>query len=752
MQIFHDILGVMQVSQTARFFQAIIKYSFYLLFILVPLLLTPWNYELFEYNKMMAVYLLTAVICTAWMAKMLTEKQIRVRRTILDLPILLFASSQLVSTLFSIDPHVSWLGYYSRFNGGMWSIISYTLLYFAFTTNAELFVPKLSEVKPTKTKQPPSTSASFSLPPLILAGIISASFVAIYGVLERLGIDKDIWVQDVQNRVFSTLGQPNWLAAYIVAMIPTALVMTILSKKTRSLAKVLWGMISILLFCVLLFTRSRSGIFGLAVADLVWCALTLFPVWKNSVERNAKLLPIIVLHGIFAVIVFINGTGTPALDKYVTFAGIKTLVTHTAKTASQEPAQSQGPALEVGGTESAVIRKFVWQGAITAWRSSTKTLLIGTGTETFAFAFYQHRPEGHNLTSEWDFLYNKAHNEYLNFLATTGIFGLGSYVLFIGTFMWWYLTRVFHAVRKNTHDHDTLSFTSAIFAGWISLLVTNFFGFSVVIGQIFFFLFPALCILLVESREHTKELNVKLNDTPAFLTFLPVTFQTKSLTVARAIVVLVGITGMVMVCVYWYADVLYAQGYHLGRSGSGASAVQYISQAIALNPREPLYHDELSGNYAALSLAAYQNKQATEAAQLSQLALTESNKALSKAPKNVNFWKTRTKIFYTLSSIDPALNDSAVEALKQASLLSPNDPKIYYNLAILTGRSGNTDTAVAYLLKAKELKKNYRDVYFALYVFYTEMKKFVEAKAILLDYVTNIDAQDKDFQDRISKF
>jgi len=178
MQIFHDILGVMQVSQTARFFQAIIKYSFYLLFILVP------------------------VICTAWMAKMLTEKQIRVRRTILDLPILLFASSQLVSTLFSIDPHVSWLGYYSRFNGGMWSIISNTLLYFAFTTNAELFVPKLSEVKPTKTKQPPSTSASFSLPPLILAGIISASFVAIYGVLERLGIDKDIWVQDVQNRVY----------------------------------------------------------------------------------------------------------------------------------------------------------------------------------------------------------------------------------------------------------------------------------------------------------------------------------------------------------------------------------------------------------------------------------------------------------------------------------------------------------------------------------------------------------------------
>lgn len=743
----------MQVSQSTRFYQTIIKYSFYLLFILVPLLLTPWNYELFEYNKMMAVYLLTAAIGSAWVATMTLEKQIRIRRTVLDLPILLFAGSQLVSTIFSIDPHVSWLGYYSRFNGGMWSILCYTVLYFAFTSHAELFVPKSPEVKPAKAKQPPAAPLSFSLPPLVVASIISASFVAIYGVLERLGIDKDIWVQDVQNRVFSTLGQPNWLAAYIVALTPATIALTTLHRKSWSLAKILWGTASILLFCVLLFTRSRSGLFGLAIADLIWCTLTLLPVWKNPVERKMKSIPILFIHLIFVAIVFINGTGTPAIDKYVTFQGIQNLVSQ--KTASQpviDTTKSTGPALEVGGTESAVIRKYVWQGAIAAWRSTTKTMLIGTGTETFAFAFYQHRPEGHNLTSEWDFLYNKAHNEYLNFLATTGILGLSTYLLFIGAFIWWYLASLLYAIKKNTHNSDLLVLTTAIFAGWVSLLVTNFFGFSVVIGQIFFFLFPALCIVLLESKEQTKELKVALSDTPAFLTFLPVTFQTKSLAIVRAIVVLIGISGIVMACVYWYADVLYAQGYHLGRSGSGASAVQYISQAIALNPREPLYHDELSGNYAALSLAAFQNKQATEAAQLSQLALTESNKALSTSPKNVNFWKTRTKIFYTLSSIDPALNDSALEALKQASLLSPNDPKIYYNLAILTGRTGNTDAAVAYLLKAKELKKNYRDVYFALYVFYGEMKKPVEAKSILLEYVTKIDAQDKDFQDRINKF
>jgi hypothetical protein len=97
-----------------------IQIGFYLLFGIVPLLLTPWNFELFEYNKMMAVYGITVIIGIMWMIKMLKTQEIRIAKTPLDIPIMLFVGSQLVSALFSIDPHVSWLGYYSRFNGGMW--------------------------------------------------------------------------------------------------------------------------------------------------------------------------------------------------------------------------------------------------------------------------------------------------------------------------------------------------------------------------------------------------------------------------------------------------------------------------------------------------------------------------------------------------------------------------------------------------------------------------------------------------------
>ena len=80
----------------------------------------------------------------------------------------------------------------------MWSIICYVLLYYALVSNVQ------------------------NLHKLLKVALASGVVVALYGVAERLGIDKHLWVQDVQNRVFSTLGQPNWLAAYLVALMPIA--------------------------------------------------------------------------------------------------------------------------------------------------------------------------------------------------------------------------------------------------------------------------------------------------------------------------------------------------------------------------------------------------------------------------------------------------------------------------------------------------------------------------------------------------
>jgi hypothetical protein len=159
------------------------------------------------------------------------------------------------------------------------------------------------------------------------------------------------------------------------------------NKKTIS--AMFYLLLSLLFFVVLLFTRSRSGFVGLALADLAfWIILFRF------VKGNKNLrLPFAFFHVACALIVFFNGSSIDQLDRWVTLKGWTDRITRREMPAPNVSAPS-GTALEFGGTESGTIRKYVWLGAVNAWRANIKNLAIGTGTETFAFAFYQCRPPG----------------------------------------------------------------------------------------------------------------------------------------------------------------------------------------------------------------------------------------------------------------------------------------------------------------------------------------------------------------------
>src|SRR3989344_9077344 len=190
----------------------VITFSFYALFFLTPLFWTSLNYELFEFNKMLLTYGITVVIIGAWILKMIEEKMLIFKITPLDLAFLLFLGANILSTIFSMDTHISIWGYYSRSNGGLLSIISYLLLYWAFVSNMS--------------KEKVLTTLKFAL----ASGVV----VSVYGILEHFGVspscvilrnqfNADCWVQDVQARVFATLGQPNWLAGYLAMLIFPAL-------------------------------------------------------------------------------------------------------------------------------------------------------------------------------------------------------------------------------------------------------------------------------------------------------------------------------------------------------------------------------------------------------------------------------------------------------------------------------------------------------------------------------------------------
>ncbi len=620
------------------------------------------------------------------------------RRTILDIPLLIFLGSQLISTILSLDPQTSFLGYYSRFNGGLLSTICYSLLYWAFVSNFD--------AKETAK--------------LIKIWLASGVVVSIYGVLEHFGIDKNVWVQDVQWRVFSTLGQPNWLAAWIVALLPVTWAGIIETKfETKNLRLWTYLSISVLFTWTLIFTKSRSGLLGFAVAIFIFGGLT---IWKKFKKVERLAAPVSVIGLSFLMIGLISGTQyTPSLYSLVNHSTIQPID------------QAQGPALETGGTESGVIRAIVWKGAVQIWQHYP---IFGTGVETFAYSYPMFRPAEHNLVSEWDFIYNKAHNEYLNLAANTGSFGLLSYLFLIGSsiYMIVKISNKYQYPINTNPQSEALGIWNlklvliGIISGYSSLLVTNFFGFSVVPTQLELFLFPAIAVALANSEQviaNSKRVTIEASQKIVIiLTLLAITYM------------------LFAICKYWYADTLYTNAKAYNGAEKSEIAISYLKNAISLEPDQPLYHTEIANSYTNLAIIAYQERNATDSSQLTALALSESQKALDLSPNNPNVKRSRFSIFITLTSVSPKYLLSARDTLINAIESSPTDAKLYYNLGLTYARTGEMDKALATLKKTIELKSNYKEARLAYAILLINKKQNTEARVQLEYILKNIDPTD----------
>ena len=624
-----------------KIWDRIIFWSFSLLFFLTPLVLTPVNYELFEFNKMVLTYLLTAIIVWAWINKMISQKRLIFRRTFWDLPLLLFLASQITSTLISIDRHTSIFGYYSRFHGGLLSTICYLLLYWAWVSNFPFSQPA------QKTRQK-----------MFIIILVSGMLVSLYGVAEHFGIDKNIWVQDVQNRVFSTLGQPNWLAAYLDVLIFIVLARFIHSKRPITHYPLLFS----LFYLCLLYTRSRSGFLGFIIPFLVVLTKWLSHLIRKKDTLLGKKLLLIV--GLALTLSF--WVGVPFHLKNLRTKLNLSFLSDVQEVKKPTVPMANGQAAKPKITPSSDIRKIVWKGAIELWRRHP---IFGSGVETFAYSYYWVRPKEHNFTSEWDFLYNKAHNEFLNFAATSGSVGLLAYLLLAAT-----------AIVRLLRD-DQFFLCCAI----LSLLITNFFGFSVVPTALLFYLLPALATTNKKDQKENPA-DFKLSFWQAITTL--------------ALVVLLG-----KIVNYWRADYYFAQGKKLEKAGYLNTSLNYLNRSLALNPNEPNFYSQRAITAAKLAAAMAQKGQPSD--RLIKLAIKDSKKALEISPYHLNFYKNRAKTDYFLSFVRLDYLRDALQTLLEAEKLAPTDPKIPYNIGLIYRAFGDRVRARQYLQKALELKPDY---------------------------------------------
>ncbi len=628
---------------------------YYILFFVAPLIMSSQTTEIFEFNKMLLIYLMALLIGGVGIIRFLLQKNKRISLSPFHLALIVFSITQGLSTLFSIDKHTAIFGYYGRFNGGLLSIIAYSVLFFVFISEKSLsFFKKL-----------------------LFISLLSSVFVILWGLPGKFNFDlscgvftgvysNSCWTNQFHpdERMFSTLGQPNWLGAYLAIHFFIGIYFfireTIKKKEIKNLLfQLSFGGYLILNFTTLLFTRSRSSLVSVMVGLIVFPVLLYFS--KRSTFKVPTLKKYAVLVLLLVVPILLFKTGIDKVDRYLpAMYSPKSETKVSIKPQKAHPTPQQ----KINVTDSLDIRKIVWKGG---WDLAKQHPLFGTGVETFAYAYYFTRPIEHNATSEWDFLYNKAHNEFINYLATTGFVGFTAYTAMIGMVFFLFIKKYiqYDSVKNISEDKqfDYSLLILSVFVAYSTILITNFFGFSTTTVNLTFYVFPAV-FLLRPSDDGEVYPDSGTNIFKQLGIF------------ATGILVAVGI---IFIISYWTADVNYSKAENNFRSGQYSQAASKIIDILKYH-YEHVYEDKLS---LAVVGAALNDTKKDEVKKLLVLAELYNEKAITASPYNMLYWKSRGTILFNDYQInsDKKYLVNAIEAVQTAERLAPTDPRVPYSVA-----------------------------------------------------------------------
>ncbi len=307
----------------------------------------------------------------------------------------------------------------------------------------------------------------------IFLTLFTSLVVSIYAICQSLEIDffewdTFAWGEGVR-RVTASMGNPDYLAGYLVALIPLTLTLLFIQGGIK---RFLAGTVLILQTVAMILTYSRGGWVSLFITLLVLLSCLTYINWMRdpvlfrpviSLRMAISLLTIVMCFAIFLVFLFWNEI-TAALYRL-----------------------SQ---LEKG--VSVATRPYFYRGALAMIAAKP---LFGHGIGTFAIHFPEYRPtELATYLPFKEFYVDHAHNEYLEITSETGIIGLILYalILFLMTRSMW-KTILQNRTRSNL-------ILLGFWAGIVGILIHNLFTVTLRYTPTAFLLWSFLGMILGKSE------------------------------------------------------------------------------------------------------------------------------------------------------------------------------------------------------------------------------------------------------------
>jgi O-antigen ligase len=446
------------ISRKNIFWEKAIEISIYFLVILVPIVFYPFCITVFVPAKKVVFALLVVISLMFWGFKIVSKEKLSLNHSPLNLPILSFISICLLSLFWSDSVMVS--------VKELPLLLAGPFLYFVVINNIndERQIRRILNIV-----------------------IITGSLFGIYGILQYQGIDLSFWKGNVgRQAVFGLFGNVNYFAEYLVAILPLAISLFLVTPFKSNKSKKLLLFIGILAMGgSLLLTFTRGSYLALGISLIFMLLLFVICRGKMFIRENRKIFILILAAIILAAFLFaipnpLNKPGT-----YISKIKARTSIASIQKTFTSGR------------------RMAIWKFALMMIKDRP---LLGSGIGIFKYNTLRYQAEffsqGDNRSLYPYGIAYEAHNEYLHFWAELGIIGLG-------IFLWMIIVYFYYGLKflKRTKDNYKQGAAIGLMGIVMAVLVDGIFGFPLHLPAtiIVFWLSLGLTISISQNEREEKE-------------------------------------------------------------------------------------------------------------------------------------------------------------------------------------------------------------------------------------------------------
>lgn len=410
-------------AETPTTFNAFLEIGWLLIAIITPLWVYFGGQRPFDPQKIFLfrslLWLLVTLLCAH---SLLRPQRPSLRHKPMLVPVVFLACVWLLATATAVSPQQSWWGSYERGQGSL-TQLSYLLLFWLIATRLRTLAQSWRLL----------TALALTALPLLLLSLAQAS-----------GWQPLPLLTDARSPLYATLGRANFLAAYLVILLPLLLALGWHWRGWR-----------------------RHGSLTLLLAALVVIALT---------QARAAWLAALVALGLFGLLWWGR-----------TWRGRHWLAVGLAAAAVSGPLLIL---LNIAQGGSLAARLTIWRAAAALVRQRP---LWGYGLDSLDLIFPRVYPPQLVYYQGREFFVDRAHNLLLDWAITTGLVGVGAQLLFWGLF-WGHMRRAWQQtadpqrrllliaivcalVGNLTHTLTSFDVTATAVAVWLLL------GLGVAISQ-----------------------------------------------------------------------------------------------------------------------------------------------------------------------------------------------------------------------------------------------------------------------------